>query len=99
MLPPANDMFNLYGHFTFNFVNFQPSNHERIPSVTTTQHIEDLVQNSYIDMAEPSSSTNSNNNNDSINPKNGWTTMTAQVQKEFEFYYELETFEWILANF
>lgn len=65
-------------HFLFLFGNFQHANHEPTPSITTTQNVDDLVKDNYIDIPEPSSSTN-NSNDSSSNPKLGLTTMTAQV--------------------
>lgn len=69
---------NLFAALTlFSSINLQ--HHEHIPSITTTQHIDEFVQNGCIDL-EPSPSTNSIVINDTIDPKLGWTTMTAEAR-------------------
>lgn len=73
-----NDTFEQKEHLFKFFGIFQYSNNESIPSITTTQYIDELVKNGCIDVEQ---SSNASGNKNSIDPKQGWTKMSSQVQE------------------
>lgn len=69
-------------HFNIKYIIsifdiFQYSKHERIPSITTTEYIDELVKNGCIDVEQ---SSNACGNKNSSDPKQGWTKMSSQVR-------------------